>query len=71
MPAREEEIEHAEQEGVQFRYLGSPIAYMGDEQRWVRQMQCVRMKLGEPDECGRKRPIPMHRLALPASTSTW
>ncbi len=59
MPAREEEIEHAEQEGVQFRYLGSPVAYMGDEQHWVRQMQCVRMKMGEPDESGRKRPIPI------------
>jgi glutamate synthase (NADPH/NADH) small chain len=59
MPAREEEIEHAEQEGVQFRYLGSPVEYMGDEQHWVRQMQCVRMKMGEPDESGRKRPIPI------------
>ncbi len=66
MPARAEEIGHAEQEGVQFRYLGSPVEYMGDEQHWVRQMQCVRMKMGEPDESGRKRPIPMHRLALPA-----
>ena len=59
MPARAEEVEHAEQEGVQFRYLGSPVAYMGDEQHWVRQMQCVRMKMGEPDESGRKRPIPI------------
>ena len=59
MPARAEEIEHAEQEGVQFRYLGSPVQYMGDEQHWVRQMQCVRMKMGEPDESGRKRPIPI------------
>lgn len=59
MPAREEEIAHAEQEGVQFRYLGSPVAYMGDEQHWVRQMQCVRMKMGEPDASGRKRPIPI------------
>jgi glutamate synthase (NADPH) small chain len=59
MPAREEEIAHAEQEGVQFRYLGSPVAYMGDEQHWVRQMQCVRMKMGEPDESGRRRPIPV------------
>ena len=59
MPAREEEIAHAEQEGVQFRYLASPVAYVGDEQHWVRQMQCVRMKMGEPDESGRKRPIPM------------
>ena len=59
MPARDEEIEHAEQEGVRFHYLASPVRYIGDEQRWVRQMQCVRMKLGEPDESGRRRPIPM------------
>jgi glutamate synthase (NADPH/NADH) small chain len=59
MPARAEEVGHAEQEGVQFRYLGSPVEYMGDEQHWVRQMQCVRMKMGEPDESGRKRPIPI------------
>jgi glutamate synthase (NADPH) small chain len=59
MPARTEEIEHAEQEGVRFRYLASPVSYVGDEQRWVRQMKCVRMKMGEPDESGRRRPIPM------------
>jgi glutamate synthase (NADPH) small chain len=59
MPAREEEIGHAEQEGVRFHYLASPVRYIGDQQRWVRQMQCVRMKLGEPDASGRRRPIPM------------
>ncbi len=59
MPAREEEIEHAEQEGVRFHYLAGPVRYVGDEQHWVRQMQCVRMKIGEPDESGRRRPIPM------------
>jgi glutamate synthase (NADPH/NADH) small chain len=59
MPAREAEIEHAEQEGVRFHYLASPVRYIGDQQRWVRQMQCVRMKLGEPDASGRRQPIPM------------
>ena len=59
MPARDEEIEHAEQEGVRFRYLTSPVAYHGDDQRWVRTMECVRMKMGEPDESGRRRPIPV------------
>jgi len=59
MPAREEEILHAEQEGVRFHYLASPTRYIGDEQRWVRQMQCVRMKMGEPDDTGRRMPIPM------------
>jgi glutamate synthase (NADPH) small chain len=59
MPAREEEIGHAEQEGLRFEYLTSPIAYEGDEQGWVREMRCVRMKLGEPDESGRRRPVPV------------
>jgi glutamate synthase (NADPH) small chain len=59
MPAREEEILHAEQEGLRFEYLTSPIAYEGDEQGWVREMRCVRMKLGEPDASGRRRPVPI------------
>jgi glutamate synthase (NADPH/NADH) small chain len=59
MPARQEEIEHAEQEGLRFEYLTSPIAYEGDEQGWVREMRCVRMKLGEPDDSGRRRPVPL------------
>jgi glutamate synthase (NADPH) small chain len=59
MPAREEEILHAEQEGLRFEYLTSPIAYEGDEQGWVREMRCVRMKLGEPDDSGRRRPVPV------------
>jgi len=59
MPARTEEIVHAEQEGVQFRYLTSPVRYIGDEQGWVRQLECVPMKLGQPDASGRPRPIPV------------
>jgi glutamate synthase (NADPH) small chain len=59
MPAREEEIHHAEQEGLRFEYLTSPIAYEGDEQGWVREMRCVRMMLGEPDDSGRRRPVPV------------
>jgi glutamate synthase (NADPH/NADH) small chain len=60
MPARNEEIEHAEQEGVRFEYLTSPIAYEGDDQGWVRSMRCVRMTLGEADVSGRRRPVPVH-----------
>jgi glutamate synthase (NADPH/NADH) small chain len=59
MPARTEEIVHAEQEGVTFRYLTSPVRYIGDEQGWVRQLECVPMKLGKPDASGRPRPIPI------------
>lgn len=58
MPARTEEIEHAEQEGVKFRYLTAPVRFIGDDRRWVRQMECVQMQLGEPDASGRRRPIP-------------
>lgn len=58
MPARSEEIEHAEQENVRFRYLSSPIRFIGDERGWVKQMECIQMQLGEPDASGRPRPIP-------------
>jgi len=58
MPARTEETEHAEQEGVKFRLLTNPIRFIGDDRRWVKQMECVQMQLGEPDASGRPRPIP-------------
>jgi glutamate synthase (NADPH/NADH) small chain len=59
MPARTEEIEHAEEEGVRLAYLTSPIAYDGDDQGWVRSMRCVRTTLGDPDASGRRRPVPV------------
>ena len=59
MPARREEIEHAEEEGVRLAYLTSPIAYEGDDQGWVQSMRCVRMTLGDPDASGRRRPVPV------------
>jgi glutamate synthase (NADPH/NADH) small chain len=59
MPARNEEIHHAEQEGVQFRYLTNPVAILADGQGWVRGMECVGMELGDPDESGRRRPRPV------------
>jgi len=58
MPARAEEIHHAEQEGIVFRLLCSPIEYLGNDQGMVRQIRCQEMELGEPDESGRRRPIP-------------
>jgi glutamate synthase (NADPH) small chain len=58
MPARTEEIEHAEQESVKFRFLTNPIRFIGDDRRWVKQMECVQMQLGEPDASGRPKPIP-------------
>ena len=59
MPARVEEIHHGEEEGLQFRFLTNPIRILGDEKGWVKGLECVRMELGEPDESGRRRPIPV------------
>jgi glutamate synthase (NADPH/NADH) small chain len=56
-PARAEEIHHAQQEGVDFRWLTSPLALSGDADNNVRAMRCERMELGEPDASGRRRPI--------------
>jgi glutamate synthase (NADPH) small chain len=58
-PARAEEIEHAVEEGVQFHWLTAPVRLVGDEQGWVKAMECQRMELGEPDESGRRRPVPV------------
>ncbi|MFZ5688159.1 MAG: NADPH-dependent glutamate synthase [Bacillota bacterium] len=57
MPARHEEIEHAEEEGVQFKILTSPVEILGNEQGWVKGMTCVRYELGEPDASGRRKPV--------------
>jgi glutamate synthase (NADPH/NADH) small chain len=57
--ARLEEIEHAEEEGVHFEFLAAPVRLIGDEKGTLREMECIRMKLGEPDESGRPSPVPM------------
>ncbi len=59
MPAREEEIKHAEEEGIEFIFLTNPKRFIGDENGWVKQMECIKMKLGEPDASGRRRPVPI------------
>jgi glutamate synthase (NADPH/NADH) small chain len=59
MPARVEEIAHAEEEGIEFAYLVAPLAILGDESGWVRAVQLQRMALGEPDASGRRRPVPV------------
>ena len=58
MPARLEEVHHAKEEGVIFQMLTNPKAILGDENGFVRAMECVEMELGEPDERGRRRPVP-------------
>ncbi len=57
MPARNEELEHAEEEGIQFRLLTNPVAIVGDERGWVKSLTCLRYELGEPDASGRRSPI--------------
>ncbi len=59
MPAREEEIHHAEQEGVKLNLLTNPVRIIGDEKGWVKGMECVKMRLCAPDESGRSRPEPI------------
>jgi glutamate synthase (NADPH/NADH) small chain len=56
-PARAEEIHHAEEEGIQFHWLTSPVELLDDGKNGVRGMRCVRMELGEPDDSGRRRPV--------------
>jgi glutamate synthase (NADPH/NADH) small chain len=59
MPAREEEIENAEEEGIDFKLLRNPVRIIGNEDGWVEELECVKMELGEPDSSGRPRPIPI------------
>ena len=59
LPARLEEVENAEEEGIIFDLLTNPVEIYGDDNGWVRGMKCIRMELGEPDESGRRRPVPI------------
>jgi len=59
MPARLAEIHHAEEEGIEFHLLTTPVRFIGDEKGRVVAMECIRMELGEPDESGRRRPVPV------------
>ncbi len=58
-PARDEEIEHAVEEGVIFQFLTAPTRYLGDEEGWLTAMEIQKMELGEPDASGRRRPVPI------------
>ncbi|MFA5364866.1 MAG: FAD-dependent oxidoreductase, partial [Candidatus Bathyarchaeia archaeon] len=59
LPAREEESENAEEEGIIFQLLTNPIRFLGDSTGWVSGVECVKMELGEPDASGRRRPVPI------------
>ena len=58
-PARKEEIRHAEEEGIKFFFLAAPTKFFGDEQGKLTGMEYIQMKLGEPDESGRRKPVPI------------
>jgi glutamate synthase (NADPH/NADH) small chain len=57
MPARAEEVKHAQEEGVEFCMLTNPLGFVGDEKGWLTGARCVRMELGEPDKSGRRSPV--------------
>jgi glutamate synthase (NADPH) small chain len=59
MPARAEEIHHGEEEGIELHLLTAPVRFMGDEKGRVKAIECLRMELGEPDDSGRRRPVPV------------
>jgi glutamate synthase (NADPH/NADH) small chain len=59
LPARAEEVEHAKEEGIVFHLLNNPTKILGDDNGFVKGMECIRMELGEPDASGRRRPVEM------------
>jgi len=69
MPARLEEVKHAQQEGIEFCMLTAPVELLGDDKGWLTGARCVKMELGEPDESGRRSPVPIpgSEFILPAN----
>ena len=59
LPARAEEVFHAEEEGIEFKLLQNPTKILGNEDGWVSGMEVIKMELGEPDDSGRRRPVPI------------
>ena len=59
LPARAEEVHHAEEEGIKFKLLTNPVKYIGTDHNTIKAMECIKMELGEPDASGRRRPIPI------------
>lgn len=57
LPARVEEVHHAKEEGIEFKMLNNPVRVIGDENGWVKGVECIRMELGEPDASGRRSPV--------------
>ncbi len=59
LPARAEEVHHAEEEGIKFKLLTNPVRYIGTDHNSIKAMECIKMQLGEPDASGRRRPVPI------------
>lgn len=70
LPARREEVGHARAEGIVFEMLTNPVEIVGDDRGWVKSLRCVRMELGEPDESGRRRPVPVEGSEFEIETDT-
>jgi len=70
LPARAEEVHHAHQEGVKFAMLTNPVEIIGDEKGWVKGVRCIKMELGEPDESGRRSPVPVEGSEFEIETET-
>ena len=70
MPARREEYHHGKEEGIEFRFLTNPIKLIGDDAGNVKEMEVLKMELGEPDESGRRRPIPINNSEFIIETDT-
>jgi glutamate synthase (NADPH/NADH) small chain len=70
LPARQEEIENAEEEGLVCKFLAAPLRLIGDEKGWVKAMDCQAMELGPPDASGRRRPIPIKGSEFTMETDT-
>lgn len=70
LPARKEEVHHAIEEGIIFDMLTNPVEVLSDEKGWVRALRCIRMELGEPDESGRRSPVPVQGSEFEIETDT-
>lgn len=70
MPAREEEFEHAKEEGIIFDFLTNPLEIVADDKGWVKSIKCIKMELGEPDASGRGRPVPIKGSEFAMATDT-
>ena len=70
LPARAEEVEHAKEEGIIFKFLTNPVEIKSDENGWVKSIICQEMELSEPDASGRAKPIPKEGAFIEIETDT-